>query len=78
MIKYFITAVILFFAVLLSIATQPSAKVASTTADVEKQIIKLQSGTPKQKIKAARKLGEMGPDTAPAVPYLMPQKGGRT
>lgn len=71
MIKHPIIVAIFFLGLTLSITAQPSAKVASTTAGVEKQIIKLQSGTPKQKIKAARKLGEMGADAASSVPYLI-------
>jgi HEAT repeat protein len=71
MFKHSMLSVILSLAVTISITAESPAKETSVAADVEKQIVKLQSGTPKQKINAARKLGEMGPDAAPSIHYLV-------
>jgi HEAT repeat protein len=71
MFKHSMLSVILSLAVTISITAGSPAKETSVAADVEKQIIKLQNGTPKQKIRAARKLGEMGADATPSVRYLV-------
>lgn len=52
-------------------AQQLSQTSSAVSADVKKQIEKLQSGSPRQKINAARNLGEMGEKAAPAAPYLI-------
>lgn len=44
---------------------------SAVSADIKKQIEKLQTGSPKQKINAARNLGEMGEKAAPAACYLI-------
>jgi HEAT repeat protein len=52
-------------------AQQLSQTPSAVPVDVKKQIEKLQSGSPRQKINAARNLGEMGEKAAPAVQYLI-------
>jgi HEAT repeat protein len=71
MTKFTTTAAILSLAVLLSFAAESPAQDTAVPADVTQQIAKLQSGSPKQKVEAARSLGEMGPRAAPSVPYLI-------
>jgi HEAT repeat protein len=52
-------------------AQQLSQTPSAVSADVKKQIEKLQSGSPRQKINAARTLGKMGEKAAPAVHDLI-------
>jgi hypothetical protein len=60
MTKFTATAAILSLAVSLSLAADSPAQDTAVPADVTQQIAKLQSGSPKQKVQAARSLGEMG------------------
>jgi HEAT repeat protein len=71
MTKFFSMIAILVLLLAMSVSAEALTREVSVSADIEKQIAKLQSGTPKQKIKAARNLGEMGADAAPSVPYLI-------
>lgn len=64
-------AAILLFILSLSIAGQSVAQDTSVSEDVKRQIEILQSGTPKEKITAARHLGGMGAEAIPAVQYLI-------
>jgi HEAT repeat protein len=52
-------------------AQQLSQNPSAVSADVKKHIAKLKSGSPKQKIVAVRKLGEMGEKAAPAAHDLI-------
>jgi len=64
-------AILLLFILSLSIAGQSLAQDTSVSEDVKRQIQILQSGTPKEKINAARHLGGMGAEAIPAVQYLI-------
>ena len=61
-------ATIFFLAVTILVTADIGARDA---ADIGRQITRLQSGTPKQKIDATRTLGQMGRNALPAVPYLI-------
>jgi HEAT repeat protein len=71
MTKHSVMAAMLFLAISISIAVGARAQDTAVAADVRRQIVKLQSGSPKQKIDATQKLAEMGPKAAPSVPYLI-------
>jgi HEAT repeat protein len=71
MIKLASTAVILFLVVSLSIAGQSSAQDTAVSEEVKEQIKLLQSGSAKQKVNAARSLGEMGSEAVPSAVYLI-------
>jgi HEAT repeat protein len=70
-IKHHIIMTILVFLISISSVAEAITQDASIATEIDKQISKLQSGTPRQKINAARRLGEIGPDAATAVPYLI-------
>lgn len=55
----------------MSFGVTARAEDTAASAATRKLIAMLQTGTPKQKIKAANTLGAMGPKAAPAVPYLV-------
>jgi HEAT repeat protein len=61
----------LFVVVSISMAAEAQPRDTSVAGNVKRQIAKLESGTPRQKVDAARSLGEMGPKAAAAVPYLI-------
>lgn len=69
--KRFTAAAVLFLLVLLSIAAQSRAQDTAVSEEVKEQIEILQSGTPKQKINAARNLGDIGSEAAPSAVYLI-------
>lgn len=69
--RNFTTAFILLLAVSITVTLDAYARETVVAADIWKQVAILQSGTPKQKIDAARVLGRMGPKAAPSVPYLI-------
>ena len=71
MTKHHVMAAMLFFFITTSNAADARARDTSAATDVKRQIEKLQSGSPKQKIDAAEKLAEIGPKAAPSVPYLI-------
>ena len=71
MTKYSITTAMLVVVMSISMAVEVQPRDTSVAENVKRQIAKLESGTPRQKIDAARSLGEMGPKAAPAVPYLI-------
>lgn len=64
-------AMIFFIAAWLPFAWQSRAQDTSVSEDVKRQIDILQSGSPKQKINAARFLGGMGAEAIPAVEHLI-------
>jgi HEAT repeat protein len=69
--KQFTRVTIILLALLFSISAESRAQETTVPEDVKTQIVKLQSGSPRQKINAARNLGKMGNKAAPSVPYLI-------
>jgi len=55
----------------ISAVMQSYAQDPAVSDNVKRQIEYLRSGSSKQKIETSRKLGEMGADAVPAVPYLI-------
>jgi len=68
-----LSTIIAVFLVVLSVsmAIQSYAQDPSVSDDVKRQIEYLRKGSSKQKIETSRKLGQMGADAVPAVPYLI-------
>ena len=66
-----VMAVTLILVISISIPLEAFTRHAPNSADVEREIERLQSGSPKQKIHAIQKLAEMGSSAASSVPYLI-------
>lgn len=62
---------VLFLVTLPLFCTESCAQNKAVSSPIKKEIVKLQSGSPRQKIDAARKLGSMGAEATPAVPCLI-------
>jgi HEAT repeat protein len=68
-----LSKIIVVFLIALSVSTaiQCHAQDPSVSDEVKRQIEYLRKGSSKQKIEASRKLGQMGADAVPSVPYLI-------
>jgi HEAT repeat protein len=71
MTKRNIMAAMLIVVISISVPLEAFTQRTPIAADVARQIERLQSGSPKQKIFAIQKLAEMGPIAASSVPYLI-------
>lgn len=69
--RYVTILTVLFIVTLPLFCTESCAQNMAVSSPVKKEIVKLQFGSPRQKIDAARKLGSMGAEATPAVPYII-------